>query len=367
MNPGELRARLRALPKVELHRHLEGALRLDSLWEFHQSAQASLHASREALEAALVIPAGEPPGFRAFLARFAALRFRYGTIADLERVGREAVADAAADGVVAYELRFAPLFWAWRARDMPPMDSLADLPLPPFEAVEAATEALLRGAFAEAARRGVLVSCTVALNRQVPAAANALQTKLLERPLGAKLAAVDVCGDEACPLEGVAEFIDAWRRAGRGITLHAGEDPGGPGAANVREALERFGAVRIGHGVRAAEDPAVVRLLKDRGATLEVCPTSNVQTGAAASFEAHPLKALHEAGVRVTVNSDDPTISAVDLTEEYARAHERCGVPLEALREMAIQAARASFFPEAERAELAKRIAAAWDAFLLEP
>ncbi|MCZ7647626.1 MAG: adenosine deaminase family protein [Planctomycetota bacterium] len=358
-----LAATLRALPKVELHRHLEGALRIETLWEFHEAAGARVHASREALRRALVVDAAAPPDFRAYLARFAALRFRYGGPEALERIGREAVADAAGEGVAHLELRLAPLFWAARLREQPPVANLAQLPLPPLEDLELACEALARGADAEAARRGLSLAFILCLNRQLAPEANVLQADLLGRPAGAAFAAVDVCGDEAVPLEAVGAALARGLRA-RPATLHAGEDPAARGAANVREAVERFGARRIGHGVRAVEDPAVLELLRAKTATLEVCPTSNIQTAAAPSFEAHPLRALVEAGVRVTLNTDNPTLSAVTLTDEYLRAHERCGLTRAQLREVAVASAEAAFLPDAPRRVLVARVAAAWAKFV---
>src|SRR3954451_8176841 len=100
---------LQALPKVELHRHLEGSMRVKTLWEFHQAWRQTLHAGFEALQRACTIPEGETPGFKAFLARFDGLRFSYGGTESLKRIAAEAVEDAASDGVVHLELRFSPV------------------------------------------------------------------------------------------------------------------------------------------------------------------------------------------------------------------------------------------------------------------
>lgn len=354
--PAELRARLRALPKVELHRHLEGAFRIGTLWEFHRSQGAKLHASEAALRAALEVPPGEAPGFLPFLSRFAAVRFPYGDLDAIRRLGREAVEDAHADGIVHQEIRFSPVFLARRLREVP----VSDAP-PPDELVEAAAEALITGARATAGKLGVSVAFICCLGRHFSAAVNRPSADLLRRPVGRHFAALDVAGEEACPMAGMDGFFEPWRAAGKGLTLHAGEDPDGPGARNVREAVEVYGADRVGHGVRAAEDSATLELLRECGTVLEVCVTSNVQTTVAAGYEQHQLKALLDAGVKATLNTDDPVLSAIDLTEEYARAHERCGLSLRQLRALAVAAAEAAFLPAPERAALAERVAEAWD------
>lgn len=354
--PAGLRARLRALPKVELHRHLEGAFRISTLWDFHRSQNATLHESEAALRAALEVPPGERPGFLPFLNRFAAVRFPYGDLDAIRRLGREAVEDARADGIVHLEVRFSPVFLARRLRGVPASDAP-----PPDELVEAAAEALIAGAREAAAASGVSLAFICCLGRHFSAAVNRPSAELLRRPVGRHFAALDVAGEEAFPMAGLDGFFEPWRAAGRGLTLHAGEDPGGPGARNVREAVEVYGAERVGHGVRAAEDPATLALLREAGTVLEVCVTSNVQTTAAPDYARHQLHALLDAGVKATLNTDDPMLSAIDLTEEYARAHERCGVSLKQLRDLAVAGAEAAFLPEAERTALSQRIAAAWD------
>ena len=371
MTPQALRSRLRALPKVELHRHLEAAARLETLWELHQAAGETMHASLDEMRAALVAPDGAAPGFIGFLSRFLKLRFHYGDAAAVARLVREVVQDAAADGVVHLEIRFSPTFWARCMKrldfGMPdPANPLSTpAPIPTVDEAAQAAEIILRAARAEAERRAISVSFILSISRNAGVEVNRPGTELLTRPVGAAFAGVDVAGDESFPIEGVAELFEPWRTAGKVLTLHAGEDPRAEagGARNVREAVERYGAARIGHGIRAIEDPKVIELLQRRGVVLEVCPTCNVLTRAARSFSEHPLKRLAEAGVAVTLNTDDPLLCGIGLTEEYARAHERCGLSLEHLRAAALQGARAALLPEAARSKLIQRVTAAWDEF----
>jgi adenosine deaminase len=349
--------RMRALPKVDLHRHLEGSLRPETLWEFHCAQRQNFHESLEALRRACTIPQGEYPGFQGFLARFNSLRFKYGGLKALERVAAECVEDAAADGVAHLELRFSPSFGARRMKDlapgaMPPPDSL--------EEVEAAAEATVAGATAQAKKSGIGVSFIICLGRHFGWEVNKPSTELLHRPVGKNFCGIDLAGDESFPGREFKRAFDDWKAAGRNVTIHAGEDPNGPGAANVSEALRELSADRIGHGVRVIENPALIETLRNKRTPLEMCPLSNVQTQACKSFAAHPLKALLAAGVLTTINTDDPAISATSLSEEYARAHLDCGLSLNELRQCAINAAQAAFLSTTEKDALVAKVSAAW-------
>jgi adenosine deaminase len=143
--------------------------------------------------------------------------------------------------------------------------------------------------------------------------------------------------------------------SGLGCTVHAGEHAG---AESVRAALE-LPVTRIAHGVRAVEDPALVAEIARRGLILEVCPTSNVATGVFASYEDHPLRALHEAGVRITLGSDDPPYFGCSIGSEYTVALERFGLDEGALVEMTRTAVEGSFADEGLKQELLVRMAPA--------
>jgi adenosine deaminase len=165
-----------------------------------------------------------------------------------------------------------------------------------------------------------------------------------------------MAGDEAAyPPEPFAEAYEITAQAGLGCTVHAGE---WAGAESVRGALE-LPVSRISHGVRAIEDPRVVRELAARGIVLECCPTSNVVLGVFDSYEAHPLNALREAGVRVTLGSDDPPYFGASVGGEYEVARERFGMDDAELRKVTRTAIDASFAPPELRAELLARLAIA--------
>ena len=137
--------------------------------------------------------------------------------------------------------------------------------------------------------------------------------------------------------------------AGLGCTIHAGEHAG---PESVRGAMELPGVTRISHGVRAVEDPALVAEIAERGIVLEVCPTSNVATGVYASYEDHPLGALRDAGVRITLASDDPPYFGASIGGEYALAQRRFGMGEPQLREVTRTAIAASFAEDAVKQQL---------------
>jgi adenosine deaminase len=161
-----------------------------------------------------------------------------------------------------------------------------------------------------------------------------------------------LAGDEAgFPPEPFARAYDIARDAGLGLTCHAGE---WAGPESVRGALA-LGVSRLGHGVRAIEDPALVEELAERGTVLEVCPTSNVVLDAYPDFQAHPFPVLRDAGVRVTLGSDDPPYWGATIGGEYAVARREWGLDDAALREITRTALDAAFIPDALRRTLLAR------------
>jgi adenosine deaminase len=163
----------------------------------------------------------------------------------------------------------------------------------------------------------------------------------------------NLAGDEAgYPPAQFARAYEIAARAGLGCTVHAGEHAG---AASVREALT-LPIARMSHGVRAIEDPAVVEELAERGVVLEACPTSNLATGVFPGYENHPLRALYEAGVKVTLGSDDPPYFGASIGGEYAVARERLGFGEGELKTITRTAIEASFADDAVKRSLLNRM-----------
>jgi len=190
----------------------------------------------------------------------------------------------------------------------------------------------------------------------LPAAEETLRIALDERPDG--LVSFGLGGPEiGVPRPQFRPYFDQARAAGLRSVPHAGETTG---PQTIWDALNELGAERIGHGISAAQDPALLAYLAERQIALEVCPTSNVRTRAVASLDEHPLRRLVEAGLLVTINSDDPPMFGTTLNDEYAVAARLLGVGAEGLAGLARNAVTASFLDPAGKQRISDEI----DAYL---
>jgi len=161
---------------------------------------------------------------------------------------------------------------------------------------------------------------------------------------------IDLSGDETrYPVSYFRDAFNQARSAGLNTTVHAGE---WAGAESVWEAIRQLRTRRIGHGVRSIEDPELIQYLRREGILLELCPTSNVCTGVFLSLAEHPIRKLFEAGIRLTVNSDDPPLFGTDIDREYALLESVFGFRAAEVAEITLNAVDAAFIPEPERADL---------------
>lgn len=339
----EMRRVLHALPKIDLHRHLEGSLRLETLAEIAREHGIDLPSYDIDRLRPYVQITDDPPDFQRFLEKFQLLRRFYTTREAVERVAYEAVIDAAFDNVRYLELRFNPAALA-QAQGF----SF-------YEVTEWVAEAVARAQ--TDAGMTVRLLCTIVRHEPLAVAAEIVEVALACRERG--IVGIDLAGDEM--LYPALPFAPLFRRAaeqGLGITVHAGE-AGGP--ENVREAIEQLNARRIGHGIHAIEDSTVIQLIRQRNITLEVCPTSNLQTGVMPNFGHHPLRDLYQLRVPVTVNTDDPSVSDTTLTDEYLVTVKGMGLGLRDLRTFNRNAIRASFLPPEDRLQLEQQILEEFD------
>jgi adenosine deaminase len=299
---------IQAMPKGELHLHLDGSLRIDTALDLARTRGIDAPRDWAGMSAALI--AAMPCADQAELLRAFELPIALMQDAEaLERITAELVESKAADGVRYLEIRWGPLLHV--ARGLSLADGIA---------------AVCAGARDGAARTGTVVRliCTAIRSHDPAANMELAQTAARFRDQG--LTGWDLAGPEAAfpdPLTHAAAYEVA-REGGLRITIHAGE---WGGAAQVRRALV-VSPERVAHGPSAIDDPDLCRELIARGVTLDVCPTSNWQAGIVPSVAAHPLARLHRAGVSVTLNTDDTTVSDITLSEDYVNAVEQIGLTL---------------------------------------
>lgn len=320
-------------PLVELHRHLDGNVRLGTVLDLARRHNLELPAwELEALRPHVQVMTTEPD-LLGFLAKFDILQRVLVDYEAVRRIARENLEDAVAEGIDAIELRFSPYFMAG-AHGLDPLG---------------VTEAIC-DVVAHASELPVRAKLIVILSRTFgPETAEIeLEAALRCRDLG--VVALDLAGDEKNFPGGlfVRHFARA-RDAGLRVVAHAGE---AAGAESVRQAVLELGAERIGHGVRAVEEPAVLDLLAERGIALECCPTSNLQTSTVASYAEHPLPRFLARGLLASLSTDDPSISGIDLAHEYRVAQEELGLTEEDLRRLQENALATAFLSDEERAEL---------------
>ncbi len=339
MNNSSLYQTLHTLPKVDLHRHLEGSIRPETFLELVLPQDVLLPTCDpfELLRHVQVMD-GEPPSFMNFLSKFFLLHYMYTTPDVYYHVMCEAIEDAAQDNVVHLELRFS-LKHLTRHKNFAMCDVIG----------------WLHEARVEAEREfDISVVLIAMLNREAPrAVCEQIVDAVLVQPDGV-IAALDLAGDELHnPMPPVVDLFDRARAHGLQAVVHASE---ARGHDTIEDCVGFFQPCRIGHGVRAVESERTLAMLREQDIVLEVCPTSNVQTGASSSLREHQLKQLHAAGVRVAIASDDPRISRITLTIEYLAAVEQMGFSLAEVQQMNLTAAGASFLPAEKKSALLKRI-----------
>lgn len=328
----------RALPKVELHRHLEGSLRLDTMLDI--ARQHGITIPEDVLRLSTLVQVQEEDmfTFQNFLAKFNTLRLFYRSPDVIHRITREAIEDASRDNVKYMELRFTPV--ALSRAERFPLHDVVDW--------------VMTSAQQAAEKCGMVVRLIASVNRHESTELAEQVAWLAVEHMDHGMVALDLAGNEAEfksePFYGI--FKEA-RQSGLHMTIHAGE--WGP-AANVKEAIEELGAERIGHGVRVLEDNDIVSLASERGTAFEVCITSNYQSGVVNSLDTHPLVKMLDAGVNVTINTDDPSISRITLSHEYYTACEDLHMPQSTLRQRIIAAAKAGFLAEHEKEKLVKQL-----------
>ncbi|MFF7930237.1 adenosine deaminase [Streptomyces sp. NPDC007940] len=336
---------IRRLPKAVLHDHLDGGLRPATVVELAAEVGHTLPTTDPDALAAWYFEAANSGDLVRYIATFehtlAVLQTREGLL----RAAEEYVLDLAADGVVYGEVRYAP-----------ELNTNGDLTM--AEVVETVQEGLAAGmAKAAAAGTPVRVGTLLCGMRMFDRVREAADLAVAFRDAG--VVGFDIAGaEDGFP---AADHLDAFehlRRENVPFTIHAGEAHGLP---SIHQAVQVCGAQRLGHGVRITEDipdlaggklGRLAGWVRDRRIALEMCPTSNLQTGAATSIAEHPITALKDLGFRVTLNTDNRLVSGTTMTREMSLLVEEAGWSVEDLRTVTVNALKSAFIPFDERKAL---------------
>jgi adenosine deaminase len=320
----------RDLPLVELHRHLDGAVRLQTILDLGIQHNLPLPAfDLEGLRPHVQVTTPQP-GVMAFIAKF---KWLTGVLVDLDTVRRiayENVEDAKNERLNYVELRFSPWFMA-EAHGLDPAGVV---------------EAVVDGTTSGQHDFGVRVNLIGILSRTYgpDTAMQELETLLDQAD---HIAALDLAGDEAnFPAGWFVEHFRRARNAGWRITIHAGESAG---AESIWQAIRVLGAERIGHAIHAVDDPSLLDYLAEHRIGVESCLTSNVQTSCVPDYASHPLKIFLEHDIRATINTDDPGISAITLPHEYDVAAPQAGLTEAQTRQAQVNALDAAFLSAEEK------------------
>ncbi|HET7677224.1 MAG TPA: adenosine deaminase [Candidatus Limnocylindrales bacterium] len=327
---------IRQAPKVLLHDHLDGGLRPETVVELARGIGYQQLPTTDPTELAAWFKRGaEGRSLPLYLEGFAHTVALLQTREALTRVARECAEDLAADGVVYAEVRYAP--------ELSTQSGLG---------LDEVVEAILEGFREGAARSGVTVGFLVTAMRQAERSLEIAELAVRHRDEG--VVGFDIAGPEAGYPP--SKHLDAFRLIAREnfhFTIHAGE---GFGLPSIWEALQICGAARLGHGVRLVDDITIrpdgrvslgrlASYVRDRRVPLEMCPSSNVDTGAVASIEEHPIELLRRLRFRVTLNTDNRLMSGITLSEEFGNMARAFGFGLDEMEWLTLNAMKSAFWP----------------------
>jgi len=293
---------LAKLPKIEVHRHLEGTYPIDSLFKLAIKNELDVPGNIEDFKKLFQFPKDHAPDFLLFLSKFK--KFWYKSLADIEGITYDSVKSFLKEGLHYIELRFNPLHFTEETK------------LDPKEV----TKTIIDASNTAAAEIGLEIRYLLTFNRSMQTADEMIKIyRELHKTDLTKVVGVDLAGDElGYPPSLFSSFFDVVKKEGEyGIDIHAGEVSD---SQNMWVSIDQLHADRIGHGVAAHKDIEIQRVLRDRNIFLAQCITSNRQTGAWEDEATHPMKTLTEVGVPVTIASDDPTIQDSDLVDDYKKA-----------------------------------------------
>lgn len=321
------------IPKAEIHCHLEGAIRTQTIIDIARQYNLKLP-SYEAVELDRHVKVYDQlRDLQAVLEAFDIFQNSITSPAAFERIAWELFEDSARQNIKLFEVRFSP-DWAFHGHNVD---------------WDACLEGLLR-ARDRAERAFDMVIGIIAITSRGMGTESCVRTVDWAIRHARHIRAVDLAdGELIYPMGDFVKPILKAREAGLKVTVHTGEDT--PASA-VIETIRAFEPDRIGHGIHIIDDMEAVELVKEKGLTLEVNPWSNYLTNSVPTIEEHPLKKLFDLGVRVTINSDDPEVLETNVNNEYRIAHEILGLSMEDIKTCNRYAYESSFIPEDERSRM---------------
>lgn len=327
---------LRLLPKAELHCHLDGSVRPGTLIDLGKEYNVAMpRDSADALREYMLV--SDAKSLEDYLKRFEVTVSVMQTAEAIERIAYELGEDAAKDGVRYIEVRNAPIL-----NSRGPLD------------LAQALEAQINGLARAERDHGIIGRSIVCSLRQLPPETSLELAKLAVAYKDKGVVAFDLAGGESgYPASKHAEAFAYARKHNLACTCHAGE---GDGPRSVRDAVHACGAHRLGHATRLIEDPELTQYVNDRRIGLEICLTSNVQTHAAKSYESHPLRDYFNAGMNVSLNTDNRLMSGTTLTDEYVHAAKELDFNFDELCTLALNGFESAFLPWEERVQLLEEV-----------
>jgi adenosine deaminase len=318
------------IPKAEIHCHLEGAIRTQTILDVAREYNLKLP-SYEAGELEKHVKVHEQlRDLHAVLEAFAIFQNTITSPGVVERIAWELFEDSASQNIRLFEVRFSP-DWAFHSHNLDWDEAL---------------EGILRARERAEGKFGIVIGLIAITSRSL-GPASCVKTVDWAIRHKEQILGIDLADSERdFPLREFVRPVMRAREAGLKVTIHTGEDTP---ASFVVDTIRLAGPDRIGHGIHAIEDMQAVELIKERGITLEVNPWSNYLTSSVHTIEEHPLKSLFDLGVKVTINSDDPEVLDTNLNNEYRLAHEILGMSMEDITACNRYAFEASFIPLAEK------------------
>jgi adenosine deaminase len=321
-------------PFIDLHRHLDGNVRLSTILDLAKKHKIFLPTWDIDLLKKHVQVVDPTPDLMSFIAKFEFMRLVMVDYAAIDRIVQENLQDAAKENIDYIELRFSPYFMAETHQ------------LDPFQVTETVCHAVQKYSFGIKAKLIAIMSRTYGTEKCWLELQTAVQFK------NQGIVAVDLAGDEAnFPGSLFVKHFQHAQEHGLHTIAHAGE---ASGFESVRQAILELKAERIGHAVYATQDQETMDMLREKKIGVESCPTSNIQTSTVKSYSEHPIREFLKNKLKVTLNTDDPGISGIDLEHEYKIAQDKIGLSLDDILQLQKNALEVAFLTEEEKRQLLK-------------